>query len=409
MRIMHLTTVAFVVGALAASAHAQESPRASTEIRARSGSPRRVRMDAELDQEHRAALGLGTSTSGTLRDTLGLLVTSITRNSPAEKAGLEEGNRLAAINGVSLRANAADVEDHDMSSALTRRLIRELGKAKPGDEVELRVYRDGRVQNMKIKTADSDSLFRRTETGWFTQSDRADRPTLGLGIGSSGSRRDTLGVLVMSVLDSSPAARAALEEGNRIAAINGVNLRVTAEDAGDRYLGEAKAQRLQREVSQLKPGENVTLKVYSQGRFRDVTMKVARAADLPRGQGMFFSGDGMNGMMPPMPPMPARPSMRAMTPMPPMEVDRVDLGPEFRRGMNELRVQLRELRPQLDEIGPRVQRELDAIRPELERIEPRIRMELENVRPQIEHLRMELPELMDRVRSLPRIRMNVIV
>ena len=213
----------------------------------------------------------------------------------------------------------------------------------------------------------------------------------------------------MSVLDSSPAARAALEEGNRIAAINGVNLRVTAEDAGDRYLGEAKAQRLQREVSQLKPGENDTLKVYSQGRFRDVTMKVARAADLPRGQGMFFSGDGMNGMMPPMPPMPARPSMRAMTPMPPMEVDRVDLGPEFRRGMNELRVQLRELRPQLDEIGPRVQRELDAIRPELERIEPRIRMELENVRPQIEHLRMELPELMDRVRSLPRIRMNVIV
>ena len=58
-----------------------------------------------------------------------------------------------------------------------------------------------------------------------------ERPALGIGLGSSGSRRDTLGVLVMSVQDSSPAARAGLEEGNRIAAINGVNLRVAREDA----------------------------------------------------------------------------------------------------------------------------------------------------------------------------------
>ena len=36
------------------------------------------------DAAHRAALGLGTRTTGTLRDTLGLLVTSITKDSPAE-------------------------------------------------------------------------------------------------------------------------------------------------------------------------------------------------------------------------------------------------------------------------------------------------------------------------------------
>jgi len=56
-----------------------------------------------------------------------------------------------------------------------------------------------------------------------------------------------LGVLVIGVTDSTPAARAGLEEGNRIAAINGVNLRVAREDAGDRWVGSARAERLQRE------------------------------------------------------------------------------------------------------------------------------------------------------------------
>lgn len=389
MRFTHLLTLASAVGAVGtvtASASAQEPPRASTENRIRIAAPRVFRVDGDQEPPHRAALGVGTSTTGTLRDTLGLLVTSVTKGSPAEKAGLEEGNRLAAINGVSLRANAADVEDSDMSSALTRRLTRELAKAKPGDEVELRVYRDGRTQAIKVKTADSDSLFRRTAMSLLTRTERDNRPVLGFGIGSSGSRRDTLGVLVMSVTDSSPASKAGIEEGNRIAAINGVNLRVAREDAGDRYLGDAKAQRLQREISQLKPGDNVTLKVYSDGRFRDVTMKVARAGDLPKGRGamMYIGGDGAGfGVMAPMPPMP---------PMPSMEDMRVELGPEFRRSMDEVRSQLREIRPQLERIGPRVQ------------------MELDNIRPQLDRLRTELPGIMDRVRVMPRIRMvNVIV
>ena len=94
----------------------------------------------------------------------------------------------------------------------------------------------------------------------------------------------------MSVQDSSPAARAGLEEGNRIAAINGVNLRVAHEDAEDPSIGSTKAQRLMREVSQLKPGDNVTMRVYANGQYREVTMKVARAGDLPRSRGMRYFG-----------------------------------------------------------------------------------------------------------------------
>src|SRR5206468_783083 len=99
--------------------------------------------------------------------------------------------------------------------------------------------RDGRFQSVKVKTADSDSLYRRTSlsrTSEEVQKERENRPALGLIPGSAGSRRDTLGVLVMGVVDSSPALRAGIEEGNRIAAINGVSLRVSRDDAGDRYL-----------------------------------------------------------------------------------------------------------------------------------------------------------------------------
>lgn len=297
------------------------------------------------DAPHRAALGVSTTATGTPRDTLGVMITAITPGSPAEKAGLEEGNRLAAINGVSLRASAADIEDVEMSGALTRRLNRELAKAKPGDEVELRVYRDGRTTSMKIRAADSDSLFRRRAmaTTRLTRAALDDRPAIGISLGSAGSRRDTLGVLVIGVGDSTPAARAGIEEGNRIAAINSVNLRVAAADAGDRELGGLRARQLQREIQKLKAGDDVTLRVYADGRFRDVRLKLARAGDLPRDSRMTRT--------------------RGMAPSAPSEL-RFELGPEFRQGMDQLRREIELLGPELEAIGPA----LDRMRPELERL-----------------------------------------
>jgi hypothetical protein len=384
MRHTHL--LALSAAALAVTTPAGAQDRSSDAVRA--PSVRTFSYEGADSQSPRAALGVGTSSTGTARDTLGLMITSITRGSPAEKAGLEEGNRLSAINGVSLRANAADLEDYETGNTLSRRLVRELSKAKPGDEVELRVYRDGRSQTMKVRTVSSDSLFRRSTTyRSISRSDLEDRPALGLGIGSSGSRRDTLGVLVISVQDSTPAARAGIEEGNRIAAIGAVNLRVAREDAGDPSVGSAKAQRLQREVSQLKPGDNVTLRVYANGQFRDVTMKVARAGDLPRGRfgrvgEWFFPG------MPPMPAMAPMPSMPAVPPAPPMPAwprvqgirEVMPIGFEFEPAMRE----------RLDE----ARMQLDRVRPELERIRP----ELERLRPELDRIRTEMPRVMERAR-----------
>lgn len=253
---------------------------------------------AQSDQP-RAALGISTSTSGSARDTLGVLVASVLPNSPAERAGLEEGNRIASINGVDLRVAPADIGDVDVSNAMSRRLTRELEKVRPGDEVDLRVYAGGDRRTVHVRTADSDSLFQRRR---FSRNDMDDRPTLGFGVAATSSRRDTLGVLVLFVNDGGPAERAGLEEGNRIAEIEGVDLRADREDAGDGYVANAKVRRLQREIAKLHPGDEVELRVYSGGRFRTVRITAARADDLPRRRGgVMITGDGMGMLAPAMP------------------------------------------------------------------------------------------------------------
>ena len=134
------------------------------------------------DDEPRAALGISTAGSTSERDTLGLLVSTVMPNSPAEKAGIEEGNRLASINGVNLKVSPADAGDWEVSNAMSRRLTRELNKVRPGDDVELRVYSSGRTRTVTVKTVDSDSLYSRRR---FSRSEVDDRPTLGLGLAST--------------------------------------------------------------------------------------------------------------------------------------------------------------------------------------------------------------------------------
>ena len=260
------------------------------------------------EDSDRAVIGITTST-GSRRDTLGVLISSVTAGSPAEKAGLEEGNRIASINGVNLKLAPADIDDYDMSSIMSRRLTRELGKLKAGDDVELRVYGSGQVRTVKVKTVAYDSLYRSQRRA--VRFDDEDRAALGVSLGSSGSKRDTLGVLVTWLNDEGPAAKAGLEEGNRIAAINGVDLRVSRDDAGDEMISGVKVQRLQRELAKAKPGDDVELRVYGDGKTRTVKVKTVAASKLNRGRGSFYM-DGFPRMM--MPSMPVPPIAPAVAP-----------------------------------------------------------------------------------------------
>ena len=98
-------------------------------------------------------LGAMVSTSGTERDTLGLLVSGVTPGGPADRASIDPGNRLAEINDVSLRLDPADVGRRQAQDAAVRRLAHALRAVQPGDSVTLRVFASGRFRTVMIQTA----------------------------------------------------------------------------------------------------------------------------------------------------------------------------------------------------------------------------------------------------------------
>jgi S1-C subfamily serine protease len=281
----------YVAGALVLTAGVVQA-QGSTRSRSRSDdSPVRVYSydNGRFDDRDRAAIGVTTS-SGGMRDTLGLLVSSVTAGGPADKAGIEEGNRLASINGVSLRLSPADAGEGDMDGIVNRRLIRELEKVKAGDEVELRVWAGGQTKTVKVKTVAVEDLPSRTRS---VRRELEDRPVLGLSLSATGSRRDTLGMLVVRVTTDGPAEKAGIIEGDRVSAINGVSLRVAAEDAGDGYMSSARMNRYRRELAKVSVGEDVELRVTSGGQSKTVRIKPVRAGDLPRDRGgVMIIGDG---------------------------------------------------------------------------------------------------------------------
>jgi len=347
---------------LAPDSHAQQGEGRRDREREQARSMVRV-LSTDRDDSDRAAIGVSTASGGE-RDTLGLLITDVTPGGPAEKAGLEEGNRITAVNGASLRLSAADAGEDDMEGILSRRLVRELRKVKAGDEVDLRVWASGQSKSVKVKTVAMDEMpGRRTR---MSREDMDDRAVIGLSLGSSGSRRDSLGVFISGVHENGPAEKAGLVEGDRIAAVNSVNLRVSAEDAGDDWMGNAKHSRFTREMRKVKAGDEVELRVYSGGQFKTVRVKSSRAGDLYKDEGrgfrMFYNNEIGGGMMPAIAPVP---------PMPPM-TPRIQRAPRARMYLNDLDIDIDIDEEAIEEALERAQEGIERARRDVEREAPRI-------------------------------------
>jgi len=276
MSVSHFLRLALVSAAAAVPATAAAQVCGVTRIFSPGSAGSTVRIDGNRSG---AAIGVTTSSGSTVRDTLGVLISSVTTGSPAEKAGLEEGNRIASVNGVNLKLAPADVGDEQMAGIMSRRLCRELDRIKVGDDVELRVYSGGQTKTVRVKSVDTDDLYR---TRVSTHPD--ERATLGINLAVTGSVRDTLGVFVMSVDESGPAAKAGIEEGNRIASINGVDVRARRGEEDELLLRSSGLNRVQREIQRVRPGDDVELRIYSAGQYRTIKVKAARASEL-RGRG----------------------------------------------------------------------------------------------------------------------------
>ncbi len=255
-----------------------------------------------------AVLGVTTSSSGE-RDTLGLLVTSVTPNSPADRAGIEEGNRIASVNGVNLRLAAEDAGERDMHGMTTRRLVREMQKVDAGQSVELSVWKEGRFQTVSVQTVAREDLHPREGDEDTERREGDDRAVVGLTLQATGSIRDTLGPMVVQVASEGPAERAGIVEGDRIMSVNGTNLRLSPEDAEEPVAASARVNRFSRLLRELEAGASVELQVYSGGQTRTVRVTTARAEDVygeSSGATFFYrSGDAWAApLLAPLPPTP---------------------------------------------------------------------------------------------------------
>jgi hypothetical protein len=164
--------------------------------------------------------------------------------------------------------------------------------------VECRIVRGARPGDTVFRSSRLPDLDRIGGQAWYRMdSAMAKRAALGLELRTTGTRRDTLGVFVEAVTPKGPAENAGIIEGDRIAGINGVDLRTQAGDTEDSYANGLAAHRLGREVQKLTPGARVNLRIYSGGRFRDVQVTAGKANDVMRLSNRFeFMMPGMEGM-----------------------------------------------------------------------------------------------------------------
>jgi hypothetical protein len=139
-----------------------------------------------------------------------------------------------------------------------------------------------RAEAARERAAEVRERARTMVGGMVNDSALMNRATLGVTLSPTGNRRDTLGIFISSVAADGPAERAGVYEGDRIASINGVDVRTQTSDADDPYLAGVAQRRLTLELRKLTPGQRVNLRVWSGGRYKDVQVTTGRYQDVYR-------------------------------------------------------------------------------------------------------------------------------
>ena len=215
----------------------------------------------------------------------GAPISSVTPGSPAEKAGLKEGDVITAINGVSLKPNDYESAGTKMENAMYN--------VKPGESVAITYLRDGKSATTKVTADDARDVIALRIPGILRRS------MLGVDIGPSD---DGDGVTVTGVTPDGPADKAGLQTGDELTAING-----TALKPGDD--GDAR-DTLFTVMDKVQAGDKVKVDYTRNAKAASATVTAVSPRD--------FVFNFSMPPMPPMPPMPRMPSMPVMPAMPSM-------------------------------------------------------------------------------------------
>jgi serine protease Do len=150
-----------------------------------------------------------------LKDNHGALIGEVTDNSPAQKAGLKEGDVILEYNG-------KKVSD-------SRHLKLEVARTHPGEAVPVKVLRDGSTKNLEVTVKEMPGQERLARNDNNSGSDKEDNGTLnGVTVGDLDRQArqqfdlpgNVHGVVVTDVDPNSPAAEAGLKPGDVIQEIN---------------------------------------------------------------------------------------------------------------------------------------------------------------------------------------------
>jgi serine protease Do len=193
-----------------------------------------------------------------LPDTRGVIVDDVTPGGPAERAGLRKDDVIRKVNGEPIADNLD--------------LIGKISAHRPGDKVNLEIYRDGKTRTLEATLADREEGLR----AQFGGGDAEDRETfvpeesrsLGITVENlTGSMRERLGlehsqrgVVVTEVDFDSTAWRKGLRPNIIITGISSNPIR----DVSDWV--EA--------IDGLEPGESIKLSVLDSGGARSVFLRV---------------------------------------------------------------------------------------------------------------------------------------
>jgi serine protease Do len=159
-----------------------------------------------------------------LKENQGALVSDVTEKSPAEKAGLKEGDVIIEFNG-------KKVSD-------SRHLKLEVARTQPGESVSLKVLRDGETKDLHVAVKEMPGQERLAKNE-RSDSDKDDNGTLnGVTVGDLDRQARQQfdlpagihGVVVTEVDPNSAAAEAGLKPGDVIQEINRKSVK-TAEEA----------------------------------------------------------------------------------------------------------------------------------------------------------------------------------
>jgi serine protease Do len=151
-----------------------------------------------------------------LPETDGALVSSVGKDTPAEKAGLRDGDFIIAVDGKSVK-NVNDLRNH-------------VAAIKPDTTVELRLYRDGKSRTVKVKIGRQPEDFASTlGQGAPKSPDGRASDRFGLKVATMngeyaekfGLDSDLKGVVVLEVDPGSAAADKGVEPGDVITHVQG--------------------------------------------------------------------------------------------------------------------------------------------------------------------------------------------